>query len=414
VIHPRAVERNHACVQALSWPRFDDEVLSRAVQVMSASAANQRNAAVRLEQDFAARMGSRYALVCANGTSSIHAALFGLGLEPGSEVLVPSLTQWASVLPLCWHGLVPIFCDVDPETLCLSIDDAASKISPSTRAVVVVHLFGQVADLDGLLSLAERHDLALIEDASQAIGATYRGRPVGTVGKVGCFSFQSTKNLPAGEGGVMITDDSDLYERALTLGHYRSITGIKGSHFSPLVRTGLGFKSQIHPVAAELACEMLSGFDAFTARLQENVEIISARLAAASSLHLGRTVPGALRTYWTRLHFHFDPARLSGYHRDDILHALLNAGVLVFEKPTPYGVGLHAEPVFRQVELMPPSWGALRDKIRRSTMERTGALSVTEGIPDAELITVPVFLGADLDFVRRYADWFVSALEELE
>ena len=179
--------------------------------------------AEQLEAEFAAYHGVRFALSTNNGTAALHAAFFALGLGPGDEVISPSATYWATAMPVLSCGAIPVFADVDPETLCLDPADVERRLTPRTRAVVVMHSGGMPCDMDALLDIARRHRLKLVEDASHAHGATYRGRKVGTFGDVAAFSLQTSKLCPAGEGGVLLTDDAAVFRRATALGHYERL-----------------------------------------------------------------------------------------------------------------------------------------------------------------------------------------------
>ena len=160
------------------------------------------------EREFAACCGVGHGVAVNSGTSALHLALLAAGAGPGDEVITVPFTFIATVAAIRYTGATPVFVDVDPRTRTLDVDRAAEAVTPRTKAVVPVHLFGHPADLDPLLAVARRHGLAVIEDASQAHGAEYRGRRVGGIGDLGCFSFYPTKNLGAyGEGGMVVTDD---------------------------------------------------------------------------------------------------------------------------------------------------------------------------------------------------------------
>jgi dTDP-4-amino-4,6-dideoxygalactose transaminase len=166
------------------------------------------------EDAFARSTGSRTALAVANGTAALHLALLALDCGPGDEVLVPSLNFVAAANAIAHTGATPVFCDVT-SSLDLNIDpaDLDAAVTPATRAVVVTHYGGYPARMDAIVDAAARHGLALIEDAAHAAGATWQKRACGTVGDVGCFSFFANKNLPTGEGGMVVTDRDDLAER---------------------------------------------------------------------------------------------------------------------------------------------------------------------------------------------------------
>ncbi|NLH47253.1 MAG: DegT/DnrJ/EryC1/StrS family aminotransferase [Myxococcales bacterium] len=163
------------------------------------------------ENEFAAEHGATEGVAVSSGTAALHLALLAAGVGPGDEVITTPLTFVATIAAILYTGARPVLVDVDPRTYTLNPEAVAAAVTPRTKALLPVHLYGQPADLDPLLAVAERHGLRLIEDAAQAHGAVYRGRPVGGIGHLGCFSFYPAKNLGAcGEGGIVLTSDPDL------------------------------------------------------------------------------------------------------------------------------------------------------------------------------------------------------------
>ncbi|MEA2489823.1 MAG: perosamine synthetase, partial [Acidobacteriota bacterium] len=168
----------------------------------------------QLEAMFAARAGVRYAVACNSATSALVMAAGALDLGPGDEVLVPCMSFHASATAFVPFGCEVVFVEVKPDTFCIDPVDAASKITPRTRAIVAVHLGGSPADLDALQALAREHDLRIIEDCAQSAGARYHGREVGGIGDVGIYSLTETKSITCGEGGVVVTDDPRIARKA--------------------------------------------------------------------------------------------------------------------------------------------------------------------------------------------------------
>ena len=172
----------------------------------------------QFEAALAAFTGAKHALGVSSGTDAILLALMALGLGPGDEVLCPTFTFFATAGCIARVGARPVFVDSCPVCFNLDLRDAARRITPRTKALLPVHLFGQAADMDGVLELAQAHGLRVIEDAAQSLGATYRGRQAGTIGDCGTLSFFPTKNLGAlGDAGALVTNDSALFERARIL-----------------------------------------------------------------------------------------------------------------------------------------------------------------------------------------------------
>ncbi|WP_164990896.1 DegT/DnrJ/EryC1/StrS family aminotransferase [Streptomyces sp. GZWMJZ-114] len=220
-----------------------------------------------LETAVGAYLGVKHVVAHCNGTSAMLSALYAAGVEAGTEVVCPSYTWWASVAPALWLNASPVFCDIEPENLTINVRDVLSRVTPRTRAVVVPHLWGAMADIDTVISALRREGITVIEDASHVFGASSDGRFLGTIGDLGVFSMQAQKALPAGEGGLLVTSRSDLYERSLAVGHYERLTRVAThEHY---LGTGLGLKSRISPLNAALALSYLPTLAESLARYEE-------------------------------------------------------------------------------------------------------------------------------------------------
>jgi perosamine synthetase len=169
----------------------------------------------QLEQEFAAAIGVEHAVACSSGTACVHLAVAALDLEPGDEVIVPPITDIGSILPVLWQNAIPVFADVDPLTMVLDPASVEACITKRTKAVIAVHLAGNCCPMDELLAICRRHGIVLIEDASQAYWAEYKGKLVGSMGDMACFSLQQSKHITCGEGGLMVTNDAGYARRAL-------------------------------------------------------------------------------------------------------------------------------------------------------------------------------------------------------
>jgi dTDP-4-amino-4,6-dideoxygalactose transaminase len=202
------------------WPLVTQEHESAVVAMLRARSMSGTDLTMKFEEAYAAEMGMKYALACNNGTAAIHCALYGLGIGAGDEVICPSLTYWASIVPVYSLGATPVFADIDPDTLCVDPKDIQKRITNRTKAIIVVHYASMPADMDAIMEVAERANIAVFEDGSHAHAATYRGKLIGTFGKASGFSLMSGKALAIGEGGIMFTNDQRVYERAILFGHY--------------------------------------------------------------------------------------------------------------------------------------------------------------------------------------------------
>ena len=198
----------------LSDVLVDEELLGAAREAIESGWWSMGPRVQAFEEQFSGLTGSRHALAVANGTAALHLALLALDCGPGDEVVLPALNFVAAANTVVRVGATPVFCDVvGPSDLNLDPDDLDAAIGPRTKAVIVLHYGGYACDLDAVLEIADRRRVAVIEDAAHAPGATLRGQALGTFGAIGCFSFFSNKNLPVGEGGMVVTSDDALAER---------------------------------------------------------------------------------------------------------------------------------------------------------------------------------------------------------
>lgn len=165
------------------------------------------------EKQFAHYCGCEYGVAVCNGTVALHLALAALGIGKGDEVIIPNFTMIATAFAVCYTGAIPVFVDADPDTWNIDVDQIEAKITSRTKAIIPVHLFGLMCDMDAIEAIAKRHHLYVLEDAAEAHGAEYKGRKAGSCSDLACFSFFANKNVTTGEGGMVVTNNKDLYDR---------------------------------------------------------------------------------------------------------------------------------------------------------------------------------------------------------
>jgi perosamine synthetase len=303
-----------------------------------------------LEEGFARLTARRHALAMNSGTATLHSAYFAVGAGPGSEVIVPSYTFFASASPILQCGARPVFCDVDARTLTADPDDVERRITPRTRAICVVHMWGNPAPLDRFADIARRHGVALIEDCSHAHGATYLDRPVGGWGDVGCFSLQGAKAVSGGEAGVAVTDDPELFDRMLVLGHYGRLKKGQAANTFDSDYLSLGVKYRPHLYAAVLARGSLARLEDLNRRRRRNYEILCDELARCPAVQPIPTTRGAVRGGFLEYILRYDPARAGGMELEDFLAAAVAEGVPVaaerYSAIGKRGRMLHRSPIF--------------------------------------------------------------------
>ncbi len=204
----------------------------------------------QVEEDWRTHFGAKYAKSHCNGTGALTSMFFALtkDLPPGSEIMVPSYTFFATIVPMRMFGFVPVFVDINPQTLNFDLNDAKKKLTANTKAMLPVHWIGLPCDMDQICDFAEEKGLVVLEDAAHAQGAKLKGRFTGTWGRMGIFSFQASKALPGIEGGMGTYQEKDDYDRATAYGHYSKCEG----NYAKYNGTGLGVKLRMHPMAAAL------------------------------------------------------------------------------------------------------------------------------------------------------------------
>jgi len=289
---------------------FGDEELAYLGEVIRGQDAwrwGKSNFVPRFEAAFGKHLGRNYVHAVNSGTSANETAYASLDLEPGDEVIVPGLAPVFVSFPVVAIGCVPVFADVDPQTQILSPESIEERISPRTRAVVVVHLYGQPALMDEIMAVARRHGLKVVEDCAQAYDAFYKGRKVGTMGDIACFSMQQSKHITCGEGGIVATDDPKLYKRATEYANSgmpwymydlerpksQPVNGVPTrGHFS------FGHDFRFSELQGAVALAQLEKIERFNARRAELVRMLEDELRQVPQVQLAHVYPGTVPNYW--------------------------------------------------------------------------------------------------------------------
>ena len=266
---PKAVTCPKEQVAALSkWPRYGEAEKKALCDLLDNNRFYEELPA--FEKEWQAYTQSPFVKNHINGTSALTSMYFALDLPPGSEIMVPSYTFFATCLAMRFFGCVPIFIDIDPKTATFDLEDAKRKLTGRTRAVVPMHSWGLPCQMDIISEWAKSKGLIVLEDAAHAQGASMQGKKMGTWGAMGIYSFQASKVLPAIEGGVGMYQTREYYERAAAFGEYNDpITFPKESPVHAYAGTGFGQKYRMHPLAAALARQQLKGLDALNAGVNE-------------------------------------------------------------------------------------------------------------------------------------------------
>jgi perosamine synthetase len=317
-------KRKHT--EASRWPLYGPEDEQAVLEVLR-NPGYQPVAA--LEKDWKDYYQIPYVQAHCNGTSAIAAMFFALNLPPGSEIMVPSFTFFASIVPMRLFGLVPVFVDINPHTLNFDVEDARRRLTPRTKAVFPVHWNGLPCDMDVINEFAEKHGLIILEDCAHAPGTSLQGKLMGTWGRMSIFSYQMSKPLPAMEGGMGLYQRAEDYERAASFGHYdRPSSFPASSSYRRYSGTGLGMKLRMHPLAAALARAQLRRLDVRNREGVAQVHRLNERLRQLPGLSDQLTRSDAKRLYYSSNMLFLDE-RKAGMSRETVVKALRAEGVQV-------------------------------------------------------------------------------------
>lgn len=319
---PKAVTANSA--KAAQWPLYGPEEQEAVAALVKSPSYDPLG---QLEKDWKQYYRIPYCKAQCNGTSALAAMFFALDLPQGSEIMVPSYTFFATIVPMRLFGLVPVFVDINPRTLNFDLEDAKRRITKRTRAVLPVHWIGLPADMDHICDWAKEKGLVVLEDSCHAHGARLKGKLCGTWGEMAAFSFQASKPLPAIEGGMANYQKQDHYERGTAFGHYDAPSGFPaGSAYKKFYGSGLGLKTRMHPMAAALAACQLKGLDKRNAAGSAQVRRLNDRLTQLPGLYEQKSRPDVERLYyaWNMM---FIDEKQAGMTRAACVKALQAEGV---------------------------------------------------------------------------------------
>lgn len=322
-----------------TWPVWDERERDGLIGVLK-SGDWWYGAKVReFEERFAAFQGARFGVTATSGTTALEAMLLGAGVGAGDEVIVPPLTFVATASAVLRANAIPVFADVEEDTWCLDPVDAARKVTDRTRAILPVHFAGYMADMDRLGAIASEHGLALLEDAAHAWGSAWHGKGAGALGKAGAFSFQHSKNITSGEGGIVLTDDEDLADRVRS---YTNCGRGKGepwyAHFL------LGSNLRLTEFQGALLLAQLERLEEQTATRVTRAAFLDRELGAIAGVSLCRPEPRMTRRGYHLYPITFDTGSLDA-SRDAIAAALKAEGVPVVP---PYPYPLYKNPLFQR------------------------------------------------------------------
>jgi perosamine synthetase len=307
------------------------------LDVLHQNAPTSGNACIQFEKDFAAYCGTRHARAVSNGTAALFMSMVALGIKPGDRVITTPLTWIATAAAPATLGADVDFVDIDPVTCNLDPGQLAAAITPETKAIIPVHLYGQCCDMDSILAIAKQHGIAVVEDACHTVGGEYKGRKAGSMGVTGCFSFHEQKNMSTlGEGGMVVTDDDDLFERiALYRSHCTRVYG-KSTKYCQLDETKFpmgkkfwwqdfddtGYNFRMTDIQAAVGIEQLKKLDTLNQRRIDNAAYLSEGLKDVPGLTLPTVMPDCKHV------FHLYPVKIDpavyGVSKEDFIYRMLH------------------------------------------------------------------------------------------
>lgn len=318
------------------------------------------------ENKFAEYIGVKYGVTTTSGTTAIHLALASLGIGKGDEVIVPTFTMVGSVFPIIYCGAKPVLVDSEPETWNIDVDKIEEKITTNTKAIMVVHIYGHPCDMQAIMEIAEDHNLYVIEDAAEAHGAEYKGRKVGSFGDVSCFSFYANKIITTGEGGMLLTDEKKIYERANMLKDMAFTKERRFLHYE------IGYNYRMTNLQAAIGLAQLERIDEFVEARRRNARLYNKLLRDVEGITLPPEKEWAKNVYW--MYSILINKEKFGMSRDELMKRLGEKRV----ETRPFFVPMHQQPVFRRLGLFRDEKYPVAERLSSEGLNLPSSSSLTE------------------------------------
>jgi dTDP-4-amino-4,6-dideoxygalactose transaminase len=338
---PKTIDKNFA------WPIYDETDVNVVAEIIRSGKWGNPDcgdAVEAFEKEFASFCGTKYALTCVNGSVALRLALIACGVKPGDEVIVPPYTFIATASIVLEANCVPVFVDIDPDTYNLNPAEIEKAITNRTKAIIPVHFAGQACDMDAIMAIAKKHHLRVIEDACHGHGAEYKGKKLGSIGDAGCFSFQSSKNLTSGEGGMVITNDEKLFDMMNSL---RNCGRVKGGQWYE--HHNLGCNYRITQLQVVLLSTQLKRLKEQTKRRHENGTYLTSLLEKIDGIKpLTRGLGETLHSYHIYI-FKYDKLKFNNLSKSRFTQMLAAEGVPCFMG---YPQPLYKQPLFQNKNFM--------------------------------------------------------------
>ena len=393
------------------WPIIGAEDEAAVLDVLRTKRISGNDITVQFEKEFAEWNRTRYAVCAANGTMALEAAMFAVGLQAGDEIICPTKTYWATCLSAQKLGASVVFANSDPDTVCLDPADLERCLSPWTKAIMVVHYWAHPCDMDRICAFAKAHGLKLLEDVSHAQGGLYKGRKLGTFGDAAAMSLMSQKSFSAGELGILVTNETEAYERALAYLHYErnNESNIRDPALTPYLHVPLGaMKGRANQMCTALARIQLKYYDERTAEIREALNYFWDRLEGCPGVHGIRVNEreGSNMGGWYVPHFVYRPEETDGVSFHTFCDAV--SAEIGWKVPTGGNIPLHTHPIFQTWDPMGLGKPARIAFAHRDVRALDAALTPTENILCAEVPYFRKFIPAEID---KIANGFIKVIE---
>lgn len=405
------------------WPIVTAEDEEAVLGVIRAGSMSGTDITKQFERECADWLGVQYALGYCNGTSSLHAAFWACGVGAGDEVICPGMTFWASCASVLSLGGTVNFADIDPETLCIDPADIEHRIGPRTKVILVVHYAGHPCDMDPIMEIARRHGVAVVEDVSHAQGSVYKGRMVGTIGDIGCMSMMAGKSFAIGEGGMLVTDRQDLYERCVAFGHYER-TGVATNYNAADAQVvsdelkrfaGIpigGYKHRLNQTCSAMGRVQLRHYPERIARIQDALNRFWDLLEGVPGIRAHRIrEENSTMGGWYFPRGLYRAEELGGLSCARFCEAVRAEGVRDCNAGA--NAPLHLHPVFHQADIFHQGKPTAIAFGQRDVRQGKGSLPVAERIKEI-VFGVPWFKHDRPEEIREYADAYRKVCENAD
>lgn len=393
------------------WPIVTKEEEDAVLDVLRKGSMSATDVTRQFEAEFAAWQGTRYALGYCNGTAALHAAMFACGLGEGDEIICPSVTYWASITQAFSFGATPVFAEIDPQSLCIDPKDLERCISPNTKAIMVVHYLAHPADMDPIMEIANKHNIKVIEDVSHAQGGLYKGRMLGTIGHIAAMSLMSGKSLVAGEAGMIVTNDLELYERAIAFGHYERFNdSIQTEYLKPYQGISLGgYKGRVNQFSSAVGRIQLKHYDERIVEIRKAMNYFWDLLKDVPGLRAHRVneSTGSNMAGWYAPHGIYVPEELGGLSVTRFAQAVSAEG-----SPCSPGCNspLHTHRFFHTCDLYHAGKPSRIAHAQRDVRELDRALTISDTI-GTRTYSIPWFKHMNEELIRQHANAYRKAAE---